>query len=257
MHIRCLILISVFLFYHSYSFPQYNGKYSVDVDRAKEIYNKKLYNDYKFLSGKEYKIYHSTLETSPMFDASYGMEGSVFSNGDEYSGMLAYDIFKDELIFVSELFKDCSFISLNPAVVDSFRLVPKSTAKSPLKMYRQKEYMFVRVNFPDNIDIPLKDGYYEISEIGGKKLIIRHESVQNNNEGEEAIIHGIFRYDYMQKKILYMDGNYYDINSKKKLLRLFPDKRKVLNKKINSYSINYNLISKKQLAEIIQLTNSI
>lgn len=257
MHIRCLVLISGLLFYHSYSFSQNSGKYSVDFSRAKEIYSKKLYNDYKFLSGKEYKIYHSTLETSPMFDASYGMEGMVYSNGETYSGMLAYDICKDELIFVSELFKDCSFISLNPAVVDSFKLVVRSTAKSPLKMYRQKEYLFIRVDFPDNLNIPLKDGYCEISEIGDKKLFIRHETIQNNNEGEEAIVHGIFRYDYMQDKILYMNGNYYDINSKKKLLKLFPDKRKVLNKKINSFSINYNSISKKQLTEVIQITNSI
>lgn len=252
---RCLILLHGFLFFSLFCFSQNEKNYTVDAEQATEIYNKEFYNKYRFLFGKEYKLYHVALETSPLFDASLTLEGTVFSNGESYPAMLAYDIFKDEIVFVSELFKDCNFIRINKSVVDSFSLITKPSSKSPLQLKREKTYHFVKVDFPEKTNIPLNDGYYEVTTIGDKKLLIQHKAIQNNNEGEEAIVHGIFRYDYIQNKILYVNGNYYDIDKKRKLIKLFPRYKKSINKKLSIYATRYDMLSKSQLIEVIQLTN--
>lgn len=252
---RCLILLPVFLFLSLFCVSQNDRNYAVDDEQAKEIYSREFYNDYGFLFGREYKLYHVALETSPMFDASLALEGTIYSNGESYSAMLAYDICKDEIVFVSGLFKDFNFIRINKSVVDSFSLITNPSSKSPLKLKQEETYHFVKVDFKGKTNIPLNDGYYEVTNIGDKQLLIHHEAIQNNNEGEEAIVHGIFRYDYVQNKILFVNGKYYEINKKRKLIKLFPRYKKSINRKLQRYATRYDLLGKNQLIEIIQLTN--
>ena len=237
---------------------QDNRMYSVDMKSARNLYDDKFYEKHIFLNGKEYKPYHFRLNTSPLFDASFGMEGTIFVNGESYSDiMLAYDIHKDQLIYVTSLFRNHNYICMNRALVDSFIIVKKETTMLNDYKLPQKHYHFKRIDFPTNCNMEMQDGYFETATSGNMLLLIHHEAILANNEGAEAVINGIFKYNYSQKKILKINESYYDITSKRKFVGLFKDKRKTINKKLNSFGVRYALLNKEQLVETLQLINSI
>ena len=252
---RCLLFVTGFLLICFAGWTQNTGKYAMNASQAGEIYKQIFHDPNGFLYGKEYKLYHYGLETSPLFNASLGMEGTVFSNGESYPAMLAYDIYKDELILLTEVFPEYNFILLNSTAVDSFALQVKPSSKSPLKLSREKQYVFHNVNLPDNADI--KDGFYEVAGKGQLEILIHHEAIQGNNEGEDAIIHGIFKYAYVQKKTLFLNGKFFDISSKRKFVSLFPDHKKIVSKKLRSFSTRFEDLSARQLLETVELTTSI
>lgn len=247
----------MFLLIPFFCLAQNNRNYTVNSDRAIEIYKSKLHKKYDFLNGKEYKLYHVNLETSPLFDASFGMEGTIYANGETYSDLiLAYDIYKDELVCVTDLFEG-KFISINPTFIDSFSITRKTTDRIGNYTFKDNRFHFRKIDFPENENNNLHDGFYEVSNIGDKTLLIHHEALQKNNQGEEAIIHGIVNYEYVQKKILYFDGKYYEIDSKRKFVKLFPEHKKAINKKLVSFGLRFDFLSKNQLIETIQITNTI
>lgn len=247
---RCLSFTALlFLFFAGFS--QNAVDYALSADKAKELYHQQFSDPNGFLYGKEYILYHYGLETSPLFNASLGMEGKVYSNGESYPAMLAYDIYKDELILLTEAFPEYNFIALNSTAVDSFSLQVQPSSKSPLKLNREKEYHFLKIDLPDSLNI--KDGYYEVAGKDSLKIFVHHEAIQGNNEGEEAVIHGIFRYDYIQKKTLSLDGTYYELDSKRKFVNLFPEHKKIVNKKLRSFSTRFEDLSARQLLETVQL----
>lgn len=251
---RCLILLPGFLFLLNVGFAQNSGNYALDEAAALHVYSQTLYDPNGFLYGKEYKLYHYGLETSPLFNASLGMDGTVFANGEAYPAMLAYDIYQDELILLPEIFPEYNFISLNFTVIDSFALQVKPSSKSPLKLTREKIFVFRKVEFPEGS--VLKNGYYEVASNNKAKIFIHHEAIQGNNEGEDAVIHGIFRYDYVLKKTLYLHGTYYEIKNKHKFLSLFPEQKKLVNKKLRSFSTPFDQLSAKQLLESVRVANT-
>ncbi len=250
-------VFSLLLLIPFFCFAQNNREYTVNSDQAIEMYKNKLYKEYDFLNGKEYKLYHVNLETSPLFDASFGMEGTIYASGETYSDLiLVYDIYKDELVCVPDLFEG-KLISINPTFVDSFSITRKTTDKIGNYTFKDQHFQFKKIDFPKNENGVLHSGYFEVTQIGDKTLLIHHEALQKNNQGEEAIIHGIVNYEYAQKKILYFDGKYYEIDSKRKFVKLFPEHKKAINKKLMSFGLRFNFLSKKQLIEIIQITNTI
>ena len=237
------------------SSTQVDSEYAVSEEKAMEIYRDKLHHSYDFLNGKEYQLYHVNLETSPLFDASLGLEGTVYVDGKKYDDlMLIYDIYKDELVCITDNFPGHSYISLNRSRIDSFTIKRKDTKSINDYVFKSKELHFKKVDFSENTDIKMKDGYYEVIQSGGKKIFIHHEAIQSHNEGEEAIISGIFRYDYQQKRTLYTKGKYYDIGSKRKFVKVFPEHRKVINKKLQSFSKRFDLVNKERLLETLKLT---
>ena len=92
--------------------------------------------------------------------------------------------------------------------------------------------------------------YYEL------KIFVHHEAIQGNNEGEDAIIHGIFRYDYVQKKTLFLNGVFHDIGTKRKFIALFPDQKKTVNKKLGSFSTRFEFLTANQLLETVKLVTN-
>lgn len=258
MFIRFSLIYYLLLLIPFFCFSQNDRVYTVSNNEAVEMYKNKLHNKYEFLNGTQYKLYHVNLETSPLFDSSFGMEGTIYSNGETFPDlMLTYDIHKDELIYVTEIFENCNFISINRSLIDSFTVTRKTSNRIGNYRFKSDVLRFQNVDFPENSDFDLKDGFYEVERIGDKKLFIHHEAILEHNQGEEAIINGIFRYEYFQNRILFLNGNYYDINSKRKLVKLFPEHRKVINKKLGSFGLRFDHLTKQQLIETLQLTNPI
>jgi hypothetical protein len=241
------------------SIPYNNRYYSVGTEQAKALYKNELLSNYVFLNGREYKLYHVRRETSPLFGSSLGLEGTIFVDGESYPDVvLIYDIFIDKLVYItpSRIFKDCNFIEINQTIVDSFFVeVKKASGFSNVSF--NKQYHFVKINFPGNSNITMKDGYYEVADCGEMKLFVQHKAIQVSNQGADAMQNGLYKYVHILNKTLYLNGNYYEINKKRKFIKLFPDKRKAINKKLKSFALRFDMLNKEQLVETLQFINSI
>ncbi len=236
-----------------------NRFYTVGVEKAKILYRKELLNKYAFLNGREYKLYHVARKTSPLFNSSFGLEGTIFVDGESYPDVtLAYDIFKDALIFITptRIFNNCNFIELNQTLVDSF-FVDVETPSIISTVSYKKQYHFTKINFPEKNNISMTDGYYEVAYCGKMQLLIQHQAIQVNNQSADAIQNGIIKYIHRLNKTLYLNGTYYEINKKRKFIKLFPDKRKAINTKLKSFALRFELLNREQVVEILQLINSI
>ncbi len=253
MFVRCLILIHFLLGCVTTLYAQKSPAYALDEKKALEAYKHELPRDYGYLYGKTYELYHYGLETSPLFNATLGMDGIIYSNGESYSATLMYDIYKDELVCLTDIFPASNFICLNNEVIDSFKVVAKPESKSPLQLRRETEFTFVKVNFSEIEQDVLANGFYETIKSGDKAIFVHHEAIQGNNEGEEAVIQGIFRYDYVRKKTLLLKGKYYDLNSKRKFLNQFPENKKAISKKLRSFHARFEDLSATQLLEAVNL----
>lgn len=256
MKIRCLIVFLLSILFCETAIAQNSQSYALEMDEAKAVYRQSMIDPNGYLFGKEYKLYHYGLETSPLFNAALGMEGTVFSNGEAYQATLVYDIYRDELITITDLFQDHSFVVLNQSVIDSFSLVAVPNERSPLRLKKEKEFLFEKIDFDDSLEEFLKDGYYEVISDDDVIIYTHHEAIQGNNEGEAAIIHGIFRYDYEPKKILYFNNKYVEIKTKRKFLQLFPDQNKAVNKKLRSFSEPFKDLTAQQILETVKVTKS-
>ncbi len=241
------------------SIPHNNRYYSVEAEQAKVLYKNELLSNYVFLNGREYKLYHVARETSPLFNSSLGLEGTIFVDGESYQDVfLIYDVFKDALVYItpSRIFKDCNFIEINETIVDSFFVeVNKSSGLNNISF--NKQYHFTKINFPEKNNIAMADGYYEVAYCGEMQLFIQHQAVQVNNQNADAIQNGIIKYIHRLNKTLYLNGSYYKINKKRKFIKLFPDKRKAINTKLKSFALPFDLLNQGQLVEILHFINSI
>ena len=236
-----------------------NRYYSVGAEQAKALYKNELLSNYVFLNGREYKMYDIGRETSPLFGSSIGLEGTIFVDGESYRDVvLVYDIYKDKLAYItpSQIFRDCNFIELNRANIDSFYVeIIKLPVPSTVSI--NKQYHFTKINFPKNSNIAMQDGYYDVADCGEMKLFVQHKAIQVSNQGADAMQNGLYKYVHILNKTLFLNGNYYEINKKRKFIKLFPDHRKAINKKMKSFALRFDLLSKEQLIEILQYINSI
>lgn len=236
-----------------------NRFYTVGEEKAKVLYRKEFLDKYAFLNGREYKLYHVARKTSPLFNSSFGLDGTVFVNGESYPDViLAYDIFKDALIFITptRIFNNCNFIELNQLLVDSF-FVHVETPSINSTVSHKKNYHFTKISFPEKNNLSMTDGYYEVAYCGEIQLFIHHQAIQVNNQNSDAIQNGIIKYVHRLNKTLYLNGNYYEINKKRKFIKLFPDKRKAIKSKLKSFALRFELLNNEQLIEILQFINSI
>ena len=241
------------------SVPHNNRYYSVGAEQAKVLYKNELLKNYVFLNGREYKLYDVRRKTSPLFGASLGLVGTIFVDGELYPDVvLIYDIYKDKLVYITpyRIFKDCNFIEINQTIVDSFFVeVKKASGLGSVSF--GKQYRFTKINFPENSNLTLKDGYYEVTDCGEMKLFVQHKAILISDQSADAMENGIYKYIHTLNKILFFNGNYYEINKKRKFVKLFPDKLKAINKKLSSFAIRFDLLNKEQLVETLQFINSI
>jgi len=241
------------------STPHNYQYYTVEAEQAKALYENELLNNYAFLNGREYKLYDVRRKTSPLFGASLGLVGTIFVEGESYPDViLVYDIYKDKLVYItpSRIFKDCNFIEINQTIVDSFFVEVKKSSRLS-NNYFNKQYRFTKINLPENSDITLKDGYYEVVNCGEMKLFVQHKAILVSSQDADAMENGIYKYIHTLNKILFLNGNYYKINKKRKFIKLFPDKQKAVSKKLSSFAMRFDLLNKEQLVETLQFINSI
>ncbi len=217
-----------------------NRYYAISDNIAKELFNSVFYDDFGYLVGRQYQPYNSFGHSSPFLDNKQGI-GTVFSNGKAYSNLkLRYDIYLDLLINTPKLVSYGSlFITINKSAIDSFTININSYT-----------YNIKNLHFPEGTKAGMKDGFYETYRCGNSLFLIKHKAIV-------AKLQGYPEYKYSPIKYLYKNDDYYRINSRGDLLRLYPENKKTVKQKIKSYITPYRTLKDHQIAEIIQFAESL
>ncbi|TRX71689.1 hypothetical protein [Carboxylicivirga sp. M1479] len=204
---------------------------------AIEVYENQFKNEFLFINGREYKPYHLPKHENPYLESVAGF-GTIYMQGYVFEDKkLNYDIYKDLLIVNPEYYDFANvYIELNKTLVDSFNIQLES-----------RSYQFINYK-KENCLNTLNTGFYEcLYKTSKTELLIKHMVLL-------GVDNALDTYQYKQQRFLRIDNRYYNITKKKQLLALFPDKKKVVRKKIKSIYFSYNKMSGKQLTQLIQFT---
>lgn len=146
--------------------------------------------------------------------------GSMMYNGQDYFDLyLKYDIYTDELVLRPYTETNTTQINIIKDYVSSF------------KIGNQKFTNIKELSSPN-----FKKGYYEEVILANNTILyIKYYKERNNVVGENAFYIGyLLKYDY----ILLKDKDFYLINDKKDIIKLYPDDKRKIN---DFYFKNRNL----------------
>jgi hypothetical protein len=96
----------------------------------------------------------------------------------------------------------------------------------------------------------MKDGFYETYRCGNSMFLIKHKATATKLQGYPE-------YKYSPVKYLFKNENYSRINSRGDLLRLYPENKKAVKRKIKSYITPYRKLRDHQIIEILQFAESL
>ncbi|NOU60268.1 hypothetical protein [Marinifilum caeruleilacunae] len=147
-----------------------------------------------------------------------------------------YDIFRDEVIvdLNDENFSKF-YVQINKEKVDSFSI-----------RFNDKIYNLSNVKNANGIE----DGFYEIPHHGKLQLFIKHLVHKQND-------HVMITYTYKQVLWLKRENHFYDISSKKKFIRQFPNHKKSVRRKIRLLKINFDFPNRLKLVKLLQHAESL
>lgn len=208
------------------------------ISYSQDNKNKEIYNWFDNAIGKEnlainngsiHTNYDTTLDNkNRYFNSDTFVEGILNYEGQTYfTTLLKYDIFDDTLILNPD--KESNYIAVNliSEKVDSFIICDKRFVKIDSKSI---------VNY--------RSGFYEEITFGKKLLLyIKHyKESRKVISGDYSLTDFTLNHDFLLKK----DNVLHAINSKKEILKLFPN----LKKKINSFYETYNPNENKEPKDI-------
>jgi len=197
-------------------------------------------NSKNHVYGKEYKMYHNYKHDNPYLNSRHGI-GTVYSKGYAYDNkIIFYDMYKDVLA-VNTLLKKSSNINIEmqKVKVDSFSIE-----------FDDNKYVFhhlKKINLEHN---QISNGFYEIPYKGKFQLLLKHNSHKGKSEE-------ITTYTYNIIKYLNIDKAYFNINSRKKFINLFPNYKKQIKKKLRYFNSTYTELTTSQLIELIKFTETL
>jgi hypothetical protein len=215
--------------------------YNFSVEQGKKAYAQKFYHPLMYINGEEYKIYHRTGHSNPYFNSNAGM-GLIYYQQQFYTDLLLYyDIFQQQLV-----------VSPNePGIYGEFIKVRKAYVDSFMISFTNSKHIFYHLKFKEENGLPNLDAYYEILYQGKYQLLYYYSAIVTTDNTEK-------KYIQKQDRIIGVDGQYYIVNKRSKLLKLFPDHRKAIRKEIMSNAQrSYKSLTTNQLVELIRLIESL
>lgn len=211
-----------------------------DKTEALLLYHQTFDNEFKFINGREYKPYHHPTQDNPFLNSTSGI-GSIYMDGKEYTGkQLTYDIYKDLLIVVPDYFKFSNvYVQLKKSEIDSFAI------------HFDKEY-YQLINFKKQQCPPgLEPGFYQrIYKSDITTLLIKHYVIRGVNNAQTT-------YRYQTDRFILLNGNSYNVSTKKKLAAIFPKHKKQIKRKIKSINYSYKKMDNAQLFQVIQFIDTL
>jgi len=131
------------------------------------------------------------------------------------------------------------YITINKTAIDSFSITINSYT-----------YNIKNLHFPEDTKAGMKDGFYETHRCGNSLFLIKHRATVTKLQGYPE-------YKYDPIKYLLKNENYYRINSRGDFLRLYPENKKAVKRKIKSYIVPYRTLRDHQIIEILQFAESL
>jgi hypothetical protein len=172
-------------------------------------------------SGSEYVMANSAVIGHPYFDTTAMVNGSIYFSGTLYKNVpLLYDILHDDIII--NKYNQNYFIRL-PGEKIAFFSISKDT--------------FVRV-VPDSANKALPGiGFYDRIYNGRTEVIVKRKKVLN----EDPPANGVSQFHYLQRNSYFVKKQhiYFQVSSRKSLLKLFDDKNKDIRRYLRKNKINF------------------
>jgi len=214
--------------------------YSLNCDSALSLYQKEIHHKFNYVTGKEYKTYHSYKQDNPYLNSHHG-KGTIYSKGYAYENkIILYDLHKDVLAVNTLLNKSSNInIEIQKLKIDSFSIE-----------FDDSKYLFHHLKNNKQEHNQISNGFYEIPHKGKFQLLLKHNSYKGKSEG-------ITTYTYNIIKYLKIDNAYSKINSRKKFINLFPDYKKQVKMKLRSFNSTYNEFTTAQLVELIKFAETL
>lgn len=226
--LKLVIFFNLFLYYHQYLYAQNNdglSNYYSEFDQYMGIENSELN------IGSIYNNKYRTFDKSHPFYATYDyIEGTILYNNQFYQNQFKYDVFNDLIVvqyFESENTSNLCLIS------------------ERIKNFTLGLDVFMRLDYHIDLKGIYRNGFFE-SVYSGElyQFYIKHIKTYQNK-----IIFNLERNQFVDENIYLIKFNerYYEINKKRDLLNLFPDKKG----EIDSFFVRDNDITKESLYHFI------
>ncbi len=185
-------------------------------------------------NGSEYQEFDGNLEQHPYFQSEYLEAGTIRYDGELYPAIpLFYDLTTDELIIEHYDQKGYQvLVKLRQDRVQSFEVFGHS---------------FQRLS-GDSLN-SIKTGFYDVLYDGDVKLFARRRKVKHEELTTNQLI-----VEFNEKTAYYLwkGGRYYPVKSKRSILKVLKDKKKLLNQFSSKSNLDYHLRKEASFVELIR-----
>ncbi len=208
-----------------------------------DLYQNVMSQSDEILNGREYKYYFYPQVSSPLIPESPLPTASIIIKEKKYENiLLLYDTYKDLVIYYDP--NNLINISICPIVINKY-IIDEFSLQLPSDHLR-----FKYLEFPDDLQGKLTNGFYEIVYERGCQFIIKHTSSSVINEGR-------YTYQYQTERYVVNGGNYYRIKGKRSLLKALSDKSVEVKRYIRDSKIPVRSARKDQIENILKYYNSL
>lgn len=195
-------------------------------------------------TGMQYDLPYRDALGTPFFFDQQRLEGRVifsgrFSTGNEF----LYDLVRDQLVVITYLEEGMEYIVLNRSWVE----------EAVLKV-RGEEYLVVTEIHPLLKKYRLPGGYYELVYNSEQMLLLAEHSKELVFRAEQSDHH---QYDYHRRLLLILGDRINDVTRERKLLALFPERKREIRAIRTSMGVKYEGTTSEQLRSILRFCEEI
>lgn len=181
--------------------------------QAVDLYEEAMNRQFMLYNGSEYNPFPEPYEEFPYFGSEYWEEGSVKYYGNVYDDVaMQYDLINDLLVI--EHYDQSGYmaeVALHSEKVDYFRMLG---------------HTFVRIGPDAPEGDVLRPGFYDLLYDGPNKILCKRRKTVH-----EEIESGALKVRFLERSNLFLvrDGQVFPLKSKRSLLKILADKRRLLN----------------------------
>lgn len=203
--------------------------------QAVSRYDEAMTRQFMLYNGPEYVAFPEPYDNYPFFGSEYMEEGAVKYYGERYEDVaMQYDLLNELLVI--EHYDQRGYraeVVLHSEKVDYFEIL---------------EHRFVRIAPDSAAAIALRPGFYDVLYDGANKILCkRRKTVHERIESGSLTVYFRDRADFF----LVHEGKAFPVRSKRSLLKVLSDKKRVLNQYARKMVIDYR-DKEKILVELVR-----
>ena len=210
--------------------------YKLNAEKVSEIYKSGIVEEFRYVNGRERYLKYRYSQANPFLKETFGV-GKVYSNNFVFPNLiLTYDIHNEELLNTTNLiYQNQYFVELNKALIDSFTL-----------KFEDIELILQRIQFPENTNIEMKDGFYEVYNWKRFSFLVKHTKLKLTDHNGKEI------YSYKPLRYVLKDEKYFKISSRRQLMTVFPTKKQQLRRILKNSPYRYKEFETVQMVKLLE-----